>query len=124
MIRRVLRSIILVNNDDFQAIPVSRAVGGPRVFLNLNRLFSLLPDKMLDFKNKPCHEGKHSKERLTVLSGANADGTEKVDTLGHRQKQETEMFQKHEILRVQYEASSKAWMTSSMFETWVHSQDR
>ena len=32
MTRRVLRSIILVNNDNFQAIRVSRAVGGPRVF--------------------------------------------------------------------------------------------
>ncbi|KAJ8869810.1 hypothetical protein PR048_028819 [Dryococelus australis] len=35
--------------------------------------FNLLPDRTLAFKGETCHEGKQSKERLTVLAGTNMD---------------------------------------------------
>ena len=43
--------------------------------------FKLLPDKTLTFKNEPCHSGKHSKDRITVLVGSNSDGSEKLPLL-------------------------------------------
>ena len=86
--------------------------------------FKILPDKTLGFKNEPCHGGKHSKERLTVLAGANADGTEKFPLLVIGKSKNQRCFKNVRSLPVQYDASSKAWMTSNMFETWVRSQDR
>lgn len=44
--------------------------------------FKMLLEKTLDFKGIPCHGGKLSKERITVLVAANADGTKKLP-IGH-----------------------------------------
>jgi hypothetical protein len=41
----------------------------------------LLPDKTLAFKGDKCHGGKLSKERITLVVGANMDGTEKLPLL-------------------------------------------
>jgi len=41
----------------------------------------MLQDKTLTFKVNPCHGGKKSKERITVLLGANTSGTEKSKLL-------------------------------------------
>ena len=43
--------------------------------------YKLLLNKTLCFKNQPCHGGKHSKDKVTVLVGANADGSEKLPLL-------------------------------------------
>ena len=86
--------------------------------------FKLLPEKTLGFKNEPCHGGKHSKERLTVLAGANSDGTEKLPLLVIGKSKKPRCFKNVRSLPVQYDASKKAWMTASLFETWVRTLDR
>jgi hypothetical protein len=43
--------------------------------------FKALPDKTLDFKNKLCHGGKRSKDRVSVLLCANINGMEKLKPL-------------------------------------------
>jgi len=40
--------------------------------------FKLMPDKSFVFKNKTCHGGKLSKERLTVLMCTNSIGAHKL----------------------------------------------
>ncbi|UYV67566.1 hypothetical protein LAZ67_5001237 [Cordylochernes scorpioides] len=43
--------------------------------------FKCTPDKTLAFKHEKCHGGKLSKERVTLLVGANMDGSEKLPLL-------------------------------------------
>nr|XP_037270883.1 tigger transposable element-derived protein 4-like [Rhipicephalus microplus] len=43
--------------------------------------FKLMPEKTFAFGGEPCHGGKHSKERVTVLIGSNMSGTEKLPIL-------------------------------------------
>ncbi|KAJ8888708.1 hypothetical protein PR048_008200 [Dryococelus australis] len=43
--------------------------------------FNLLPNTIFAFKRETCHGGKQSKEWLTVLVGANIDGSEKLQLL-------------------------------------------
>ena len=43
--------------------------------------FNLMPDKTYVLKGESCHGGIRSKQRLTVLVGANLDGTEKLPLL-------------------------------------------
>lgn len=37
-----------------------------------------VPDKTFTFKGGPCHGGKHSKDRVTILLCANMTGTQKL----------------------------------------------
>lgn len=46
--------------------------------------FTLTPDKLLVIKDKTCHSGKLSKNRLTVLACSNWSGTDKVKNIGNR----------------------------------------
>ncbi|XP_070387588.1 tigger transposable element-derived protein 6-like [Dermacentor albipictus] len=41
----------------------------------------MLPDKTLSVSGNPCHGGKHSKERVTIIVGSNMSGTEKLPLL-------------------------------------------
>lgn len=43
--------------------------------------YKLLPEKTLARSGEPCHGGKLSKERVTVVVGCNASGTEKLPLL-------------------------------------------
>ena len=49
--------------------------------------YRLLPDKTLSFKGEKCTSGKASKQRVTLLLGANMSGKEKTKTTCDRQKQ-------------------------------------
>jgi hypothetical protein len=40
-----------------------------------------MPDETLSFKGEQCSGGKKSKERVTVMVGCNADGSEKLPYL-------------------------------------------
>ena len=69
-----------------------------------------------------CTNGKKSKERITVLVGANMTGTEKLPLLVIGKSLKPRCF-KNASVPVQYTANRKAWMTSAVFETWLKRWD-
>ena len=78
--------------------------------------YKLLPNETLCFKNEPCHGGKHNKDRVTVLVGANADGSVKL-VIGKSKR--PRCFKNVNLLPVVYDASKKAWMNSTIFTLWL-----
>ena len=80
--------------------------------------YRCLPDKTHVFKNKKCAGGKLSKERLTVLVTASMTG-EKLPPLVIGKSANPRCFKNVKNLPVPYEANSKAWMTSTLFEKWL-----
>lgn len=66
----------------------------------------LLPDKTLSVSKEVGTGSKKSKERVTVLVCANMTGSEKQP-----------------FLPTVYESSTKAWMTTPLFETWIQKWD-
>jgi len=93
-------------------------------FDELGLFFKCLPDRTLTFKDKPCHGGKKSKERITVLLGANMAGTEKSKLLVIGKYQKPRCFKNVKSLPVQYEFNKKAWMTSQIYEAFLHKMDK
>lgn len=74
-----------------------------------------MPDKTMAFKNDPCFGGKRSKDRLTVLLGANITGKEKLPVLVIGKYKNPRCFKNIRTLPVLYKSNLKAWMT---FEEW------
>lgn len=86
--------------------------------------FKCLPDKTLTFKNEKCFGGKHSKERITVMVGANMDGSEKLKLLVIGKSKTPRCFRGIKSLEVDYDFNKKSWMTSKIFENFVLNLDR
>lgn len=86
--------------------------------------FKLLPDKSLVLPKETCHGGKLSKERLTVLVGANADGSEKLDLLVIGKSKKPRCFKNIKTFPCEYSNSKKAWMTGERFEKWLKDLDK
>lgn len=86
--------------------------------------YRALPNKTLAFKGEVCTGGKHSKERLTALLCANMDGTEKLKPLVIGKSKNPRCFRGVKFLPVDYESNGKAWMTSLLFERWLHKLDQ
>lgn len=78
--------------------------------------FRLVPDKTLTFQSEGCSGGKKSKQRVTVLLGANMDGSEKLKPLVIDKSAKPRCFKNVKSLSVSYEANSKSWMTSNVWE--------
>lgn len=85
--------------------------------------YKLLPNKTLSLKGEKCTGGKHSKDRVTVLVGANMDGSEKLKLLVIGKAKRPRAFKGVKGLPVFYEANTKAWMTQAIFETWLRERD-
>ena len=83
----------------------------------------LLPDKTMAFKGDKCHGGKKSKERITLMVGANMDGSEKLPLLAIGKFAKPRCFNGVHSLPVAYEANKKAWMLSELFERWIRKLD-
>ena len=66
--------------------------------------YKLLPNITLFFKNEPCHSGNHSNNRVTVLVGANADGSEKLPLLVIGKSKKPQCFKNVNSLPVVYDA--------------------
>lgn len=82
--------------------------------------YRALPDKTMCFKNEKCQGGKHSKERLTILLCAFADGKiEKPLVIGKSLR--PRCFNNANVLEfpVYWRANKKAWMTSILMDQWL-----
>lgn len=86
--------------------------------------FKMLPDRSLSFSSEACTGGKHSKERVTVMVGANADGTEKLPLLVIGKAKNPRCFKGVKNLPVWYSSNTKAWITQSLFEDYLRRLDR
>ncbi|GBL99789.1 Tigger transposable element-derived protein 4 [Araneus ventricosus] len=66
--------------------------------------YRLLPDKTLSFMGEKCTSGKASKQRLTLLFGANMSGNEKLKPLVIGKSKRPGCFKNVKSLPVEYEA--------------------
>lgn len=86
--------------------------------------FKCTPDKTLAFKDEKCHGGKLSKERVTLLVGANMDGSEKLPLFMIGKSANPRCFKNVKSKPVEYVNSSNAWMTSDLFSKWLIKLDK
>lgn len=85
--------------------------------------YKVLPSKTLAFKGEACSGGKHSKDRITVLVGANMAGDEKLKLLVIGKSKHPRCFKGVRHLPVTYNANGRAWMTMAIFENWLREED-
>ena len=104
--------------------PLLRQFSADDVFnLDETGLFwQLLPNKTMTFRGQRCTGGKKSKQRITLLVGANMSGSEKLPLLAIGNSKRPRAFKNKEI-PVKYEANSKAWMTAELFEETLRAFD-
>lgn len=86
--------------------------------------YKLLPDRTLTFAGEQCSGGKHSKDRVTVLVGANMSGSEKLPLLVIGRRNEDRLFKGVKTRPVWYKMNKKAWMTRVLFEDYIKRLDR
>lgn len=80
----------------------------------------VLPDSTLAMiDEQQAYGGKLSKERVTLMLCANAEGSHKIDLLAIGKAARPRGFPKNfSDLPVKYKNSKKAWMTREIFEWW------
>ena len=81
-------------------------------------------DKTFAFKDDDCHGGKHSKERVTLMLAVNATGTEKFKPFVIGKYTKPRCFKGIKSLPVEYTSNKKAWMTASLFRSWLLNIDK
>ncbi|NXT92075.1 TIGD4 protein, partial [Anhinga rufa] len=86
-------------------------------------LYQMLPHNAFAFKGETCSVGKLSKERITIVVGANMDGSEKLPLLVIGKTKSPCCFKDLESPPVDYEANDMAWVTSEVFDQWMHKLD-
>ena len=86
--------------------------------------YRCLPNRTLTFKGEHYHGGKMSKERLTLLLGANMDGSDKIDPLVIGKSARPRCFRTAGRVPLPYESNSTAWMTGMIWQQWVKSFNR
>ena len=67
---------------------------------------------------------KQSKERISVLVGANMTGTAKLKLLVIGKSEKPRCFKNVKTLPVVYKNNTKAWMTSVIFVDWLKTLDK
>lgn len=86
--------------------------------------YKCTPDKTMTFKGERCSGGKLSKDRITLMVGANMDGSEKLPLLMIGKSANPRCFKNVKTLPVQYKNNKKAWMTSEIFSEWLSKLDK
>jgi hypothetical protein len=86
--------------------------------------WQLLPHKTHAFKGETCKGGKASKQRITVLLCSNMDGTDKRPLYVIGKSSKPRCFYGVQRLPVDYVSNKKAWMVSSLFESYVRQLDK
>ncbi|KAJ8889802.1 hypothetical protein PR048_009306 [Dryococelus australis] len=77
------------------------------------------PDKTMS-----CSGCKLSKDRVTLLVGANMDGSKKLPLLIIGKSANPRCFQNVKFKTVEYKSNRKAWMTCELFEKWLVKLDK
>ena len=87
--------------------------------------FKAIPDRSMVLKGEQCHGGKHSKERVTALLCANADGSDKRKPLVIGKSAKPRCFKHINVkqLPCEYANQRKAWMTGPQFVKYVREFD-
>ncbi|XP_074083532.1 tigger transposable element-derived protein 4 isoform X1 [Macrotis lagotis] len=85
--------------------------------------YRMLPTKTFAFKGEACSIGKLNKERITLVVGANMDGSEKLPLLIIGKNKNPHCFKNVKSLPVDYESNRMAWMTSEIFQLWIQKLD-
>ncbi|GBM08001.1 Tigger transposable element-derived protein 6 [Araneus ventricosus] len=83
-----------------------------------------MPDRTITFKGEPCHGGKKSKERLTVLLCSNADCSEKFPPLVIGRSKKLRCLKNVKKLPCDYTSNETVWMTSHIFLDFLHKFNR
>lgn len=86
--------------------------------------YKCMPNRTMTFRNEKCFGGKFSKERVTILLGANMSGTEKLKLLVIGKSKSPRCFKNIKELPVMYKNNLKSWMTSAIFLDWLHVLDK
>lgn len=118
--------VIKVNQWKFDLPGIIAGVEPANIF-NVDEtglFFKCTPSKTLAFKGEHCSGGKLSKERVTILVGANMAGTEKLPLLMIGKAKNPRCFKNVRTKPVEYQANTKAWMTADIFEDWLISLDK
>lgn len=82
--------------------------------------FQLLPEEANALKGSTCDGGKQGQVRLTVLLCANMDGTEKLTPVVIGKNKSSGSVRG---MPVQYVEDDGAWMTRTIFQTWLKELD-
>lgn len=76
------------------------------------------------FKGDNCVGGKRSKDRVTIMVGANMTGTEKLPLFIVCKSAKPRCFKNIRTLPAEYASNRKAWMTGALFKQWLVRLDR
>ncbi|XP_049526718.1 tigger transposable element-derived protein 4-like [Dermacentor silvarum] len=98
----------------------------PRDVFNADEMgffYKVLPSKTLAFKGEACTGVQCSKDRITVLVGANMAGDEKLKLLVVGKSKHPRCFKGVRDLPIMYHANGRAWMTMAIFENWLREED-
>ena len=87
-------------------------------------IFRMLPNKTIASKGADCHGNKNSKDRMTLIFCANADGTEKYELAMIGKYQNPRCFKNVSHLPVMYYAQQNAWMDKEIYKKWLQQLDK
>ncbi|KAJ8886754.1 hypothetical protein PR048_012966 [Dryococelus australis] len=79
--------------------------------------------KTLSFKGEQCIDGQQSKKRVTILLGANMNGSEKLPPLVTGKAAQPRCFKNIKSFTCRYESNQNAWMTCKIFLQYLHFLD-
>lgn len=83
----------------------------------------MLPENSLGFVGEAHHCKKQPKSRVTLLVGANMEGSDELPLLVIGKSAKPRAFKNMKV-PVTYLSNKKAWMTSPIFEEWMRKMDR
>jgi hypothetical protein len=85
--------------------------------------FNVLPDRTLVYKGESCDGRKNSKDRLTVLLCVNSDGSDKQVPIVIGKSPKPRCFKNVKNMPTKCRANGKAWMTTEIICSFLHSLD-
>ncbi|XP_035207903.1 tigger transposable element-derived protein 4-like [Stegodyphus dumicola] len=85
--------------------------------------FKYIPNKIVMCKEKSHSNRTLNTDQLTILVGANADGSEKLPLLLIGKSKTPRCFKDVKSFPLEYRSNKNAWMTSTIFEDYVRKLD-